>query len=330
MGETVGKLFINPSTLPGGENCRYVPDCGFVEGNTSVPELPDGAKVCRLLVNKTYALWSGAGASLSNSDMLKLLENNDYCEKSFFGFVQLLILLVVYGYILFWASNMISDGSELLMFVPSLKDLVGSVVLPILGAVPDGAIVLFSGLGPDAQKQLDVGVGALAGSTIMLLTVPWNLSLMAGRVDVINGQGNYRAKPSARLTQGHSCCGTGVTVKRIIKLNAVMMLVTAIPFLVIQFPAFIFLGQSQVNPAKYTHAEQLALAAKERPYAIVGLVLCVVVFILYLWFQAKYEDTDALFDRQIKRWLNGEIQLNAPLTALIADQLAGNANKHPA
>jgi hypothetical protein len=35
-----------------------------------------------------------------------------------------------------------------------------------------GALMLFSGLGPDAQSQLSVGVGALAGSTIMLLTVP--------------------------------------------------------------------------------------------------------------------------------------------------------------
>ena len=47
----------------------------------------------------------------------------------------------------------------------------------ILGAVPDGAIVLFSGLGQDAQNQISVGVGALAGSTIMLLTIPWFLSI---------------------------------------------------------------------------------------------------------------------------------------------------------
>lgn len=71
------------------------------------------------------------------------------------------------------ASNMISDGSELLLLVPSLAGIVGSVVLPVLGAVPDGAIVLFSGMGDDAQDELSVGVGALAGSTIMLLTVPW-------------------------------------------------------------------------------------------------------------------------------------------------------------
>ena len=101
--------------------------------------------------------------------------------------IPLLFLLVVYAYILFVASNMISDGSELLLLVKSVAGIVGSVVLPVLGAVPDGAIVLFSGLGPDAQKQLGVGVGALAGSTIMLLTLPWLLSVVAGRVDIEGG-----------------------------------------------------------------------------------------------------------------------------------------------
>lgn len=33
----------------------------------------------------------------------------------------------------------------------------GSVVLPILGAVPDGCIVLFSGMGPNAAEELAVG-----------------------------------------------------------------------------------------------------------------------------------------------------------------------------
>eukprot|EP00798_Chlamydomonas_sp_ICE-L_P007194 gene7193-302_t len=60
------------------------------------------------------------------------------------GMCQLTFLLAAYGYILFSASNMISNGSELLLLTP-LAGLVGSVVLPVLGAVPDGAIVLFSG-----------------------------------------------------------------------------------------------------------------------------------------------------------------------------------------
>ena len=101
-----------------------------------------------------------------------------------FGLVQLLFLMGVYSYVLFHGSNMIAEGSELLLLIPSLAGIVGSVVLPVLGAVPDGAIVLFSGLGPDAQKQISVGVGALAGSTIMLLTIPWALAVFAGRVSL--------------------------------------------------------------------------------------------------------------------------------------------------
>jgi hypothetical protein len=62
--------------------------------------------------------------------------------------------------------------------------IVGGLVLPILGALPDAAMILVSGLGPDAQQQLSVGVGTLAGSTIMLLTIPWLGGLWIGRCDI--------------------------------------------------------------------------------------------------------------------------------------------------
>lgn len=45
-----------------------------------------------------------------------------------YGLFQLLSLGLVYGYILFNASNLISDGSELLLLVPSVAGLVGSLV----------------------------------------------------------------------------------------------------------------------------------------------------------------------------------------------------------
>lgn len=94
-------------------------------------------------------------------------------EPSEVGVTGLIWLFFSYGYVLYQASNLISEGSELLLLVPSLAGLVGGVVLPLLGSVPDGAIILFSGLGDyeTAQETLSVGVGALAGSTIMLLTV---------------------------------------------------------------------------------------------------------------------------------------------------------------
>jgi len=68
------------------------------------------------------------------------------------------------------------------------KDLIGTIVIPILGAVPEGAMVLFSGLGNNAQKTMGVGIGTLAGSSIMLLTINWALVMVGGRVDIENGE----------------------------------------------------------------------------------------------------------------------------------------------
>ena len=47
------------------------------------------------------------------------------------GMVQVLFLMAGYGYVLFMASNMLADGSELLLLVPSLAGVVGSIVLLI-------------------------------------------------------------------------------------------------------------------------------------------------------------------------------------------------------
>jgi len=47
-------------------------------------------------------------------------------------------------------------------------------------------------------EQLNIGVGALAGSTVLLLTIPWSLCIFGGRVD-IDGSG----KPSYKV--GYNC-----------------------------------------------------------------------------------------------------------------------------
>lgn len=51
-----------------------------------------------------------------------------------------------YGFLLFKAAVLIGDGSEKLLLIYG-PGIVGGLVIPILGAVPDGAIVLVSGLG---------------------------------------------------------------------------------------------------------------------------------------------------------------------------------------
>ncbi|EGD77605.1 hypothetical protein PTSG_08701 [Salpingoeca rosetta] len=94
MGSFLGKLFVDPTILPGGDNCG------------------------------------------GNHTLYNITQPNDplNCSESGYGFVQVLFLMFAYAYVLFYASNLISDGSELLLLVPSMRDIVGSVVLPILGA----------------------------------------------------------------------------------------------------------------------------------------------------------------------------------------------------
>ena len=54
------------------------------------------------------------------------------------GTTGLLWLFLTYGYAPYYAADLIGEGSELLLLVPSMAGLVGGVVLPMLGAVPDG------------------------------------------------------------------------------------------------------------------------------------------------------------------------------------------------
>ncbi|CAM9723778.1 unnamed protein product, partial [Phaeothamnion confervicola] len=177
---------------------------------------------------------------------------------------------------------MISDGSELLLLVPAVAGIVGSVVLPVLGAVPDGAIVLFSGLGSDAQSQLEVGVGALAGSTIMLLTIPWFLSVYAGRVSIDRTTGvcTYKRPANspdwAKLTPSGdaSLYYTGVTGSPQLKIGGGLMILTALSYLIIQGPAFLYSGDDDTE-----------VSAGEHNFALAGMITCLAFFMGYLYYQ---------------------------------------------
>eukprot|EP01111_Echinosteliopsis_oligospora_P001100 TRINITY_DN1146_c0_g1_i1.p1 TRINITY_DN1146_c0_g1~~TRINITY_DN1146_c0_g1_i1.p1 ORF type:complete len:544 (-),score=160.34 TRINITY_DN1146_c0_g1_i1:89-1720(-) len=198
------------------------------------------------------------------------------------GIVQVLFLMFVYGYILSQSSALISDGSELLLLIPSLAGIVGSVVLPVLGAVPDGAIVLFSGMGPpeEVDESISVGVGALAGSTIMLLTIPWALCIISGRVDIVNGEAHYKGKP--KLTQGWHHTNTGVTPRPSVAVNAKIMIGTAISYVIIQIAAF----------SSHCGTNNGCVASHEHWVALVALLISIACFCGYLWYNIKNADSE--------------------------------------
>jgi len=195
------------------------------------------------------------------------------------AWAPVLMQTALYGYVLFVAANMIGDGAELLLLVPAYAGLVGSIVLPILGAVPDGMMVLCSGLGPDAQEQVKVGVGALAGSTIMLLTLPWFLSIVAGRVNIdSSGSPTYKASEKLSPPGNKNLFKTGVGIGGAIHQNAKMMIFTSTTYLIIQGPAFMV--DTPDNSAEYQ-------AAVENPFAWGGLLASILWFVYYLYRSAS-------------------------------------------
>lgn len=235
-------------------------------------------------------------------------------EPSEVGSSGLLWLFLSYGFILFKASGLISEGSELLLLVPSLAGLVGGVVLPLLGAVPDGAIMLFSGLGDisKVQETISVGVGALAGSTIMLLTIPFGLSIIAGRVDIIPNkdgklQGNYGSK--TKLSEGQSFADSGVAVADEIKHAAKIMAITTVPYFLIQVPAF------------FIHGTEEEIASEESIYALVAFVVCIIGFVWYLGIHVKASREDQeKFHRveKIKDYLlKGKLSLSGAMYSVV-------------
>lgn len=288
-------IFIEPAVLPGGHEWRRA--CSSFAANAATN------------VSETVSEVSGAPAA----EALR-------CDATpFSGLVQVFFLLCVYGAVLYKASQLIADGSELLLLVPSLRNIVGSVVLPILGAVPDGAIVLFSGLGPNAQETLQVGVGALAGSTTMLLTIPWFLAVLAGRVNIVNGAGTYSQKPKLNPPGHLSLNKTGVQPMPVVRNTGRIMLFTATSLLAIQAAA---LSTGSFFAAEQTVATTKAAARSQRVPAILCLFVCLGFFFWYLYSQItateeeiEYREdyVDGLKQKAIRK---GQISLTAAFKEL--------------
>ena len=234
-------------------------------------------------------------------------------------------MLVSYGYALFTASNLIADGSELLLLVPSIAELVGSVVLPLLGAVPDGMIMLFSGLGPikEAQHKINVGVGALAGSTIFLLTLNWTLCIFAGRVSLLGDEQkpNYQKAPKLlpNLSLRETLFATGTPMHKQVTYNGIIMLITTVPYYVIQIPALVIKGNDE------------EVGRKEKWFAFSGLLLSISGFIAYMWIQIKESSQTVAQQVRIEKMLkmihSGRVSLSSTMVQFVKKSIIESQNR---
>lgn len=150
--------------------------------------------------------------------------------------------------------------------------------IPKKATVPDAAIMICSGLGPkeEAQEKLSVGVGTLAGSTIMVLTVPWGISILCGRVDLTGADEipNYYGRPklSYNTSLWKALFKTGIQVTPPVNNSIKVMILTTIPYLIIEIGLLILPNQDDLEE----------VAAGEKNWAIVGLICCMIGFIMYI------------------------------------------------
>ncbi|GMY31966.1 sodium/calcium exchanger NCL-like [Fagus crenata] len=121
-----------------------------------------------------------------------LFTESSTCEQTY-GFLLCtttvmgnIFLIAVYGYFMFLAASYLSHGSELLLEILG-PGIVGGLFLPILGTLPDAMLILVSGISgttETAQSQVSIGMGLLAGSTVILLTLIWGSCVIVGKCDL--------------------------------------------------------------------------------------------------------------------------------------------------
>lgn len=122
--------------------------------------------VCVALVifTKTHSAYesvesNGSTISLDTNISLACVFNWNPCSLTIIGN---LILVAFYGILLGFSAKMISDGAEMLLDLGLPPAIIGGVLLPLLGAIPDSAMIIFSGATgtrEDANKEISVGMG---------------------------------------------------------------------------------------------------------------------------------------------------------------------------
>ncbi|CAF2057007.1 BnaCnng29300D [Brassica napus] len=218
-----------------------------------------------------------SGGSLDSGTIIRTVvsappaeEKEEACEQTY-GFMPCtktalgnVFLILVYGFLMFTAATYLSAGSELLLEILG-PGIVGGLFLPMLGALPDAMLIMVSGLSGDAataQSQVSVGMGLLAGSTVMLLTVIWGTCTVVGKCDLrddiaVNNQD----------TKGFHLKDSGVTVDVWTSYAARIMAISVIPFVIVQLPQVL----------NSTSGRHLAV--------LVALILSVLMLISYCVYQ---------------------------------------------
>ena len=126
----------------------------------------------------------------------------------------------------------------------------------------------------------------------MLLTLPWFLSILGGRVtiDPTTWLPDYKLKllPTTHMCSTSEVQTSGVSVKQPVRSAAKIMLCTAMIYMILQLPA-LYLRFEPIRDQAYS----------EHPYASFCTVLCFASFCIYLYIQYISSENSSI--QQLRR-----------------------------
>ncbi|KAJ1442431.1 hypothetical protein SESBI_00790 [Sesbania bispinosa] len=152
---------------------------------------------------------------------LKRISSSDqsygkYCEQMY-GFLPCsnnilghLFLILVYEYLLFHGESYLAAGGERVFKILG-PGIFGASVFDLLGALPESLILLVTGLSSgkeSAQEYASTGVGLLAGSSILLLTVVWGSCVIVGRQNLTNDSSGSNNSLSGKIKESLTGMGS--------------------------------------------------------------------------------------------------------------------------
>ncbi|XP_027191850.1 sodium/calcium exchanger NCL-like [Cicer arietinum] len=176
-------------------------------------------------------------------------DSGEYC-KQMYGFLPCsnnifghLFLILVYEYLLFHGESYLAAGGEQIFKILG-PGVFGASVFDILGALPESLILVVTGLSSDkesAQEYASTGVGLLAGSSILLLTLVWGTCVIVGKQNLKND--SY----SSTRTIKQSLIGYGITMDVDTRKMARIMVFSVIPLLIMQMPTLLHFSSTPRN-----------------------------------------------------------------------------------
>ncbi|KAK1557099.1 hypothetical protein Q3G72_017912 [Acer saccharum] len=213
-----------------------------------------------------------------------------------------LFLVVVYEYLLSLSEQYISSGSNL-FFEMFGTGIFGASLFHVLSIFPQLILVLVSGVSGDSETVETIatmGMALLAGSTIFSLTITWGSVVAFGNYDLSLSQDTSSTSSNSDTDKNKpfTLTGYGVETDAETKYTARIMLVSMIPFLLLQL-------------AKVIHS-----STGTRVIVLVSLIITLVFLITY-WTYQIFEPW--IQNRRLDYLLNKHVQKKLLRSLLTSD-----------